>query len=64
MFRNTLSLVLSVTLIFSSLVAPASAAVIGTHEHTSRSGDLAAEHSPPDRAPLLGGSRGRSPRVP
>lgn len=32
MFRNTLSLVLSVTLIFSSMVAPASAAVIGTQE--------------------------------
>lgn len=32
MFRNTLSLVLSVTLIFSSMMAPASAAVIGTQE--------------------------------
>lgn len=32
MFKRTLSLVLSVTLIFSSMVAPASAAVIGTQE--------------------------------
>ena len=32
MFKNTLSLVLSVTLIFSSVATPVSAAVIGTQE--------------------------------